>query len=321
MSLVPQAAPEEITAAYGAALVEVGRAFPNVVVLDSDIADSCKTEAFHAAFPDRSIDLGVAEQSLPSVAAGLALVGKIPFYNSFAVFAVERGVDIIRQSVAYNRANVKIVGHAAGQSMGYTGPSHHTLEDIAILRSIPGITILSPCDAVQTRQMVWRMAEHQGPVYLRLARSSVPNVHAAGYSFEIGQSELLREGRDISLFVTGDLVVLALEVHDALQQAGISVHVVNVPTLKPLPPEEILRHARHTAGALTIEDHNVIGGLGSAVAEIYAEHLAKPVRRMGIPDTFTESDDGDALRAAYGIRLDLALAVVRDMLHSAQSVT
>jgi transketolase len=313
MSTAPQA-PEEMTSAYGAALVEVGRAFPNVVVLDSDIADSCKTEAFRAAFPERAIDLGVAEQSLPSVAAGLALVGKIPFYNSFAAFAVARGVDIIRQSVAYNRANVKIVGHAAGQSMGYTGPSHHTLEDVAILRSIPGITILSPCDAVEARQMVWAMAEQRGPMYLRLTRSTVPNVHAEGYRFGIGKTERLREGDDVTLFVTGDLVTLALAAHEALANEGIRAQVVNVPTLKPLPAAEILRHGRLTAGALTLEDHNVYGGLGSAVAEIYAEHLAKPVRRLGIPDTFTESDEGDVLRAAYGLDCAHAVAAVRALL-------
>lgn len=306
--------PQDIPSAYGAALVDVGRAFANVVVLDSDIADSCKTEAFQQAFPDRSIDLGVAEQSLPSFAAGLALVGKIPFYNSFAVFAVERGVDIIRQSIAYNRANVKIVGHAAGQSMGYTGPSHHTLEDIAVLRSIPGITILSPCDALETEQMVWAMAEYEGPVYLRLTRTAVPNVHVDGYQFVIGKTERLREGSDISIFVTGDIVTLALEVHEALAAEGIGAQVVNVPTIKPLAAEEILQHGRLTAGALTIEDHNVIGGLGSAIAEIYAEHLAKPVKRIGIPDRFTESDEGDRLRAAYGINRATALARAHEIL-------
>jgi transketolase len=311
------AAPEDITSAYGAALVEVGRAFPDVVVLDSDIADSCKTEEFRQAFPDRSIDLGVAEQSLPTVAAGLALVGKIPFYNSFAAFAVSRGVDMIRQSVAYNRANVKIVGHAAGQSMGYTGPSHHTLEDVSILRAIPGLTILSPCDAVEARQMVWTMAEYPGPVYLRLARTAVPDVHIEGYRFEIGKTERLREGTGVSIFVTGDLVVLALEAHEALAKEGISAQVVNVPTIKPLRPEEILRHGERTAGALVIEDHNIYGGLGSAIAEIYSEHLTKPVRRLGIPDTFTQSDEGAVLRAAYGINLDSALARVREILGSA----
>ncbi len=309
---------EDMTSAYGAALVEVGHAFPNVVVVDADLADSNKTEAFLAAFPTRSIDLGIAEQSLPAIAAGLALVGKIPFYNSFAPFAVERGVDCIRQSIAYNKANVKIVGHAAGQSMGYTGPSHHTLEDFAVLRSIPGIAILSPSTANEARQMVWAMAEHDGPVYLRLTRTSAPDIHTAGYRFAIGCTELLREGSDVTIFVTGDVVTLALELHATLLAEGIRAQVVTVPTLKPLPAEEILRHGRLTKGALTIEDHNIIGGLGSAISEIYAEQLMKPVRRIGIPDTFTESDEGELLRAAYGINLENAIAAVLDLLRSAK---
>ena len=305
---------KDITTAYSEALVEVGRAYPNVVVLDSDIADSCRTEPFHAAFPDRAIDLGVAEQSLPTFAAGLALVGKIPFYNSFAVFAVTRGVDMIRQSIAYNQANVKIVGHAAGQTMGYTGPSHHTLEDFSILRAIPHITILNPCDAEEARQMVWKMAEHDGPVYLRLVRAAVPDVHAPGYEFAIGRTERLREGSDLTIFCTGDVVTLALQAHAALQEENIQAQVVNVPTIKPLLPEEILRHGQHTAGAITIEDHNVLGGLGSAVAEIYAEHLHKPVYRIGIQDTFTESDEGEVLREVYGINLKNTLLAAHRVL-------
>lgn len=297
---------EDITKAYSDALVEVGRANSRVVVLDSDIADSCQTEAFNKEFPNRTFDLGVAEQSLPTFAAGLALIGKIPFYNSFAIFSVTRGVDMIRQSIAYNNANVKIVGHAAGQSMGYTGPSHHTLEDFSILRAIPRLTILNPCDAVEARQMVWRMMEYTGPVYLRLVRAAVPNPHASGYRFEIGKPELIQEGQDLSIFVTGDLIVLALELSESLRQEGISAQVVNVATIKPLPVEEILQFGSQTRAAITIEDHNILGGLGSAVAEIYAEHLNKPLRRLGIPDVFTESDEGNVLRTAYGINLENA---------------
>jgi transketolase len=306
--------PVDITAAYSNALVEVGKVYPNIVVIDSDIADSCMTEAFRAEFPARSIDLGVAEQSLPTIAAGLALVGKIPFYNSFAPFAALRGVDMIRQSIAYNRANVKIVGHAAGQSMGYTGPSHHTVEDIAAMRAIPGLVILDPCDADEATQMVWKMAEYSGPVYLRLVRSAVPPVHAPGYRFEIGKTELLRDGSELSIFVTGDLVILALQLHQALLQEGISSQVINVPTLKPLPASQVVQYGERTAGAVTIEDHNVIGGLGSAISEIYAEFLRKPVKRLGIPDTFTESDEGAVLRRAYGINLETAIEKARQIL-------
>jgi transketolase len=295
---------EDIPTAFSNVLVEIGEAFEDVVVLDADLADSCRTEAFNAAFPNRSFDVGVAEQSLPTLAAGLALVGKIPIYNTFAVFAVHRGFDMIRQSVAYNRANVKIVGHAAGQAMGYAGPSHHTLEDIAAMRALPGFIILCPADAVETRQTVWWMVQHQGPVYLRLSRAKVPPFFGPNDKFEMGKTMCIREGKDLSLFSCGDLITLALEAHERLAQLGISTQVIHVSTIKPLPTEEILRHGRQTRAAITLEDHSVYGGLGSAVAEIYAEHLWVPVKRLGISDTFTESDDCDVLRAAYGLSME-----------------
>ncbi|MBN1149506.1 MAG: transketolase family protein [Anaerolineales bacterium] len=304
----------DITTAYSRALVEAGAQHPNLVVLDADIPDSCMTEPFYTAYPGRAFDLGVAEQSLPTFAAGLALVGKIPFYNTFAVFAVHRGLDMIRQSVCYNRANVKIIGHAAGQALGYAGPSHHTLEDLSALRALPNVTILIPSDAEETRQMVHWMAAYDGPVYLRLSRNKVPPIHAPGYRFQPGKSELLRQGKDVSIYTCGDLVAIALEVHERLKTEGVSVQVVNVPTLKPLEAAEILRHGQRTRAALTIEDHNVIGGLGSAVAEIYAEHLQKPLKRLGIPDTFTESDDKEVLLEAYGVSAARAIELIHSLL-------
>jgi transketolase len=307
----------DIPTAFSETLVEVGRAHENVVVLDADIADSCKTESFHAAFPERAFDLGVAEQSLPTFAAGLALTGKIPFYNTFAVFAVHRGLDMIRQSVAYSQTNVKIIGHCAGQSLGYAGPTHHTVEDLSVMRALPHIVILCPSDAEETRQMVWWMTEYEGPVYLRLSRSAVPPIHASDYQFEVSKTERLRDGDDVSVFVTGDLALLALELHDAMKAARIGVQVINAPTLKPLPPKEIIRHGEHTRAAITIEDHNIIGGLGSMVAEIYAENnLQKPLKRIGIPDTFTESDDRDVLLEAYGVSLETATEAVHILLGS-----
>ncbi len=293
--------PIDIPTAYSNTLVEVGRANPNVVCLDADIPDSCKTEPFYAAFPERAFDLGVAEQSLPTFAAGLALMGKIPFYNTFAVFAVHRGLDMVRQSVAYNNANVKIIGHCAGQSLGYAGPSHHTLEDISAMRALPNMTILQPSDGEETRQMVWWMVNYEGPVYLRLPRAMVPPVHAPDYQFKPRKTECLKTGEDISIFVTGDLIALALEVHKAFAEKGISAQVINVPTLKPLPPQEVIKHGDSTRAAITLEDHNIYGGLGSAVSEIYAEYLQKPVHRIGIPDTFTESDEREVLLDAYGV--------------------
>jgi transketolase len=292
---------ESIPLAFSEALVEVGTAFPEVVLLDADLPDSCKTEAFHAAYPERAFDLGVAEQSLPTLAAGLALVGKIPVYNTFAVFAVHRGFDMVRQSIAYNNANVKIVGHAAGQSMGYAGPSHHTLEDIASMRALPNMVVICPSDAVETRKMVHWMAAYKGPVYLRLTRAAGPPLHEDEYEFKPGVTECLKEGDDITIFATGDLNRLAMEISKSGVLNGISIQVVNVPTIKPLPVEEILKHAVKTQGAVTLEDHNIIGGLGSAIAEIYAEHVQKPVKRLGISDTFTESDDCDVLRSSFGL--------------------
>ncbi len=309
--------PLDIPTAFSKVLIEIGHAYGNVVVLDADIADSCKTEQFHAVFPERAFDLGIAEQSLPTFAAGLALTGKIPFYNTFAVFAVHRGFDMIRQSVAYSQTNVKIVGHCAGQSLGYGGPTHHTVEDLSVMRALPHMVILCPSDAEETRQMVWWMAEYEGPIYLRLSRSTVPPIHAPDYQFQVSKTERLREGEDVSVFVTGDLVVLALELHDVMKEEGIGVQVVNVPTLKPLPPEEIIRHAKQTRAAITLEDHNIIGGLGSIVAEIYAEHnLQRPLKRIGIPDTFTESDDREVLFEAYGVSLETATQAVHNLLLS-----
>ena len=306
-----------IADAYAQALVEAGDLHPDLVILDADLPDSCITEPFYAAHPGRAFDLGVAEQSLPTFAAGLALMGKIPFYNTFAVFAVNRGLDMLRQSVAYNRANVKIVGHAAGQSLGYAGPSHHSLEDISAMRALPNIVILSPCDAEQTRQMVLWMAEYIGPVYLRLPRSSVPALHAPGYQFAVDQCELLGEGEDISIFVTGDLATLALEARQQLETQGIQAQVVNVPCIKPLPAEQIVHYGSQTRAALTLEDHNIYGGLGSAVAEVYAEFLAQPLKRIGIPDTFTESDDRQVLLQAYGVSLENLLKQAHQILNQA----
>lgn len=305
----------DITTAYSEALVEIGLADRRVVVLDADLPDSCKTEPFYEACPGRAIDLGVAEQSLPTIASGLALEGKVPFYNTFAVFATGRSFDMIRVSVAYAQANVKIVGHAAGLSLGYAGPSHHALEDIGLMRVLPNVVVLQPADAEECRQMVWWMKDYAGPVYLRLTRAMVPNVHAEGWRFEMGRTERLREGSDVTLYSTGDLCVKALRVADVLTGEGISTQVVNVSTLKPLPPEEIVRHADLTRCAVTLEDHNVIGGLGSAVAEVYAEFVAgKPLRRLGIRDTFTESDDCDVLRDHYGLGDGEVVGAVRSLL-------
>jgi transketolase len=307
---------EDLAAAYGAALVELGRANPAVVVVDADLGDSCQTEAFRREFPARGFDIGIAEQSLPTIGAGLALCGKIPFYNTFAVFAVTRGLDMIRQSICYNRANVKIVGHSAGQTMGYTGPSHHTIEDIAVMRALPGMAILSPGDTVELRQMVLAMAARQGPVYLRLPRASVPVLHGPEYSFAFGKVDRLEAGKDVTIFAHGEVVGLALEARRELQDRGVSARVVNVPCLKPLDESAIVEQGLDTAGAVVVEDHSVIGGLGSLIAETYARRLKKPVVRVGIPDRFTESDDYPALLEKYGVTASAVVDGAKEILEA-----
>ena len=304
----------DIPAAFGEALLEAGELYPNIVVLDADLQDSCQTEAFYTRFPGRAFDLGVAEQSLPTFGAGLALTGKIPVCNTFAVFAVGRAFDQIRQSVAYNRANVKIVGHAAGLSLGYAGPSHHALEDVALMRALPNMVVLCPANDIEARQMVFWMVAYQGPVYLRLIRAKGPRVLPPDYQFELGKTVVIAAGDDVTVFTTGDLLAVGLQVRERLAAEGIGVNLVHVPTLKPLPPEEIVRHAEGTRAAVTIEDHQITGGLGDAVAKIFAGHLQQPLKSVGIRDTFTESDDRDVLLNAYHVSADVVVEAIRELI-------
>ena len=251
---------------YGQALEELGRANPAVVVLDADIADSCQTEAFRRSFPARSFDLGVAEQSLPTFAAGLALCGKNPHLQHLRRVRGEPRPGHDPQWVCYNRANVKIVGHSAGQTMGYTGPSHHTIEDVAAMRALPHVDPeplrcpRAPADGRRARRV-------EGPVYLRLPRIAVPTIHGRDYRFEFGKTECLVEGRDVTLFSYGDVVHLALGAREGLAGDGMTRVWSTCPVSSPSARRRFLRHGRGTRAAVVIEDHNVIGGLGSAVAE------------------------------------------------------
>lgn len=309
---------------YAETLVELGEIESRVVVVDSDLCDSCSTEAFGKVFPNRTWDIGIAEQNLPLVSVGLAMAGLIPFYNSFAVFSVHRGIDMIRQSIAYNQTNVKIVGHAAGQSMGYVGPSHHTLEDIAILRAIPGIGILQPSDGEELRQMMHFMVQHEGPLYLRIPRIAVPDYHnvighTRSWTFRYGEPEVVRDGSDITVFATGELVSeFLLQVDQFEEILGLSIRLVNVATLKPVNIEKLVALGKDTLGAVTLEDHSRIGGLGSLVAEAYAEFLCKPVKRIGIDDTFTESASGRELRERYGMDRDRIITAILDIADGAR---
>ena len=291
----------DVAKAFGEALVELGEKNPRVVIVEADLADSCRSDLFRDRFPERTIDVGVAEATAVAVGAGLAFSGKIPFVDTFAVFAAARAFDQVRQIVAYGRANVKICGSAAGLSLGYAGASHHSLEDIALMRSQPNMIVVSPSDAIETRQMVHAIAEIEGPVYLRLSRAKKPPIYDENYRLEIGKAVILKEGSDVALFATGDMVFEALQAAAMLADKGISAEVVNIHTIKPLDVETVARVAHKTRAVVTVEDHSIIGGLGGAIAECLGEHMPTPMRRIGLQDTFCESDSTKVLRAAYGM--------------------
>ena len=305
----------DVAKAFGEALVELGEKNPKVVIVEADLADSCRSDLFRDRFPERTVDVGVAEATAVAVGAGMAYSGKIPFVNTFAVFASARAFDQVRQLVAYGRANVKICGSAAGLSLGYAGSSHHALEDIALMRSQPNMVVVSPCDAVETRQMVHAIAEIEGPVYLRLSRAKKPLIYDENYRLEIGKAVILREGSDVALFATGDMVFETLEAADMLADLGILAEVVNIHTIKPLDVDTISRVARKTQAIVTVEDHSIIGGLGSAISECLGEYVPTHMRRIGLRDIFCESDSTNVLREAYGMSpqhiVDAATEVMR----------
>lgn len=298
--------------AYGRALVELGSNNTRVVVLDADLSKSTKTADFAARFPDRFFNLGVAEQNLLGTAAGLALGGKIPFASSFAIFATGRAYEQIRNSIAYPFVNVKIAATHAGLTVGEDGGSHQSLEDIGLMRGLPGMTVLVPADAEETRQMVLAMAEYHGPVYLRLGRSATPVLHGAGYRWDWGKAEVLRPGNDVTVMAIGIMVAEALAAATQCAQAGIDVQVINVATIKPLDHETVIKSAQATGALVTVEEHSIINGLGSAVAEVLGENCPVPMERVGVRDTFGESGKPGELLVKYGLTAgDIVAAIGR----------
>ncbi|MCL6520636.1 MAG: transketolase family protein [Armatimonadetes bacterium] len=293
--------PEKIATrdAYGEALVELGKKNPNVVVLDADLSKSTKTNLFSKAFPNRHFNMGVAEANMISTAAGLATCGKIPFASTFAVFASGRVWDQVRMSVCYPELNVKIVATHGGITVGEDGASHQANEDIAIMRALPNITVIVPADAVETKKAVMAIADFEGPVYMRLGRSAVPVVFDDSYDFQIGEAVIVRPGDDVSIFACGIMLAEALEAAESLVLEGISAEVVNVSTIKPLDTETILGSVRKTECAVAAEEHSVIGGLGSAIAEVLIDAFPVPLERVGLPDTFGESGKPHELLAKY----------------------
>jgi transketolase len=287
--------------AYGEALVELGKTNPNIVVLDADLTKSTKTNLFDKAFPDRHFNMGIAEANMISTAAGLATCGKIPFASSFAVFASGRVWEQIRMSVCYPELNVKVVATHGGITVGEDGASHQANEDIAIMRALPNLTVIVPADGIETRKAVYAIADFDGPVYMRLGRSGVPVIFDESYEFKIGKASVMRAGDDISLFTCGIMTAAALEAADILTAEEISAEVVNISTIKPIDAEAILTSALKTGCCVSAEEHSIVGGLGSAVADVLIEGCPIPMERVGVPDTFTESGKPAELLKKYGM--------------------
>ena len=300
--------------AYGEGLVELGEKYPNLVVLDADLAAATKTGTFKKAYPDRFIDTGIAESNMMSIAAGLATTGKLVFASSFAMFAAGRAFEQVRNSIGYPHLNVKIGATHAGISVGEDGATHQCCEDIALMRTIPGMTILNPADAVETRKALRAAAELDGPVYLRFGRLAVPVITEEDTPFVIGKGQVLREGKDVTIVATGLMVNEALEAAEQLAAEGIDAQVINMATIKPIDKELLVEAARQTGAIVTAEEHNVIGGLGSAVAEVLAEAVPVPVVRVGVEDTFGQSGPAVELLKLYGLSAENIVAKAKKAL-------
>jgi len=300
--------------AYGKALVELGQLHDNIVVLDADLSKSTKTADFAKAFPERFINAGIAEQNMVGMAAGLAAAGKVVFASSFAIFATGRAFEQVRNSLAYANLNVKICATHSGITVGEDGGSHQSVEDIAVMRSIPNLSVIVPADGVSTRLALFRLYEQPGPVYLRLGRPALPLLYKDDTDFQIGRGIELRQGRDATVIACGGMVSLALEACRILAEEGIQVSLVDMHTIKPLDQDLIIRKAKETGAILTVEEHNIIGGLGGAVCEAVSENYPIPVKRMGIEDVFGQSGKPDELMQYYGLTVDKIVQNIRLLL-------
>ena len=293
---------KSLRVAYGQALVDLGQADERIVVLEADLGKSTMSILFQEAYPSRYFEMGIAEQNMASTAAGLFLTGKVPFINSFAVFASGRAYDQIRQSIAIPGLGVNICGSSAGLSDFGDGSTHQAIEDVALMRAIPNMTVLVPVDAVETRKMVQAMVDWDGPVYIRINRNELPVITDPDSDYEIGKLQVVRNGSDIAVFANGVMVSKALAAAEELAKTGISVKVINASTVKPLADEEVLAHVEGCRGVVTAEEHSVIGGLGSAVAEALRRERNLPIEFVGVNDTFgTSALCYEELLAHYGL--------------------
>jgi len=288
--------------AYGEALAEAGADNKDIVVLDADVSTCTMSCMFGEKYPDRFFNVGIAEANMAGIAAGMAACGLKPFVNTFAMFMAGRTFDQIRNSIAYPGLNVKIVGTHAGLTVGEDGATHQCLEDLALMRSIPGMTVICPADGNETREAVRAIVKHNGPTYLRLGRMATETVtDIPGYKFEIGKSVELRQGSDVTIIATGIMVAMALKAADELEKDGIHARVLNFHTIKPIDKEAVIKAAKETGAIVTAEEHNVLGGLGGAVSEVVTENFPVPVVKVGTRDTFGRSGNADALLEIYGL--------------------
>ena len=298
--------------AYGKALAKLGAEHENLVVLDADLANATKTQTFQKAFPDRHFDCGIAEANMICVAAGMSTTGLVPFASSFAMFAAGRAFEQVRNSIGYPMLNVKIGATHGGISVGEDGASHQCCEDFALMRSIPGMTVICPADGVEAEAAVKAAYEMEGPVYLRFGRLAIPVFHEEGFNFQIGKGEVLREGTDVAIIANGLLTYEAIQAGEQLAEMGIDAMVINMATVKPLDEELVLEAAKKCGKVITCEEHSVIGGLGEAVCSLLSEKLPTPVRRIGVNDEFGHSGPAVPLLKAFGLSAEHIVEVAKD---------
>ncbi len=292
---------KSIREAFGNKLVELGEKYPNLVVLDADLACSTQTKLFAKAYPERFFNMGIAEQNMIATAAGLALTGKIAFAATFAVFATGRTYDQIRASVCYQKTNVKIVGTHGGITVGEDGATHQALEDVALMRGLPNMTVIVPSDCNECEQVIEFAAKHEGPVYVRLSRNNLPNIYDREYKFNPLKANILKEGSDVTIISNGDILSEVLKAVELLAAKGVDVELISLPVVKPIDSKTIIESARKTGKVVTIENHSVIGGIGSAVCEVLSENCPTRTLRIGMNDTFGQSGTPKDLLKYYGL--------------------
>ena len=300
--------------AYGEVLVELGHEMENLVVIDADLSKSTMTAEFGKVFPERFINMGIAEQNLYGAATGMAISGKVVCASTFAMFATGRAFEIVRNSIGYTRANVKICATHAGITVGEDGASHQTFEDMALMRTIPGMTVVNPCDCVSAKKLIRQAVAMDGPVYVRLGRAPVPNFYQEDDDIQLGKGKCIREGKDLTVIATGIMVSEAMMAAEKLQEEGVDVRVVDINTIKPIDRDIIIKAAKETGRIVTAEEHSVIGGLGSAVAEVVVRECPVAMEMVGQLDTFGESGKPDQLKEKYGMDAEAVIRACRKIM-------